>query len=265
MQLFPQNDILRKHISHYWVVKDTKLVFPKDQLLYAYPGITPELILVLDGSFTYKYLGEEHMVNKSMLFGFIHKDLIFNHNNLKSFILIQFQSRALSSIMPFVSNNPENLIKNPICEGNVVFGKEINLLLDKLKHMDSDRITECLDYFFLSHYKEDNNDIVSELFEAIKKQKPLKEVIEKNAYSYSTLERQIKKSTGLSPKKFQSLMRYKLAVQEIYDTRNEDWMHYVEKYNYFDQSHFIKEIKRYTSFTPKQLLDQPALPDFRRI
>ena len=39
----------------------------------------------------------------------------------------------------------------------------------------------------------------------------------------------------------------------------------VDKYNYFDQSHFIKEIKRYTSFTPKQLLDQPALPDFRRI
>ena len=56
-------------------------------------------------------------------------------------------------------------------------------------------------------------------------------IIKATNYSYSTLERYFKRDTGLTPKKFQSLQRYKKAIRELYVTRNSDWQHYVVKYD----------------------------------
>jgi len=40
-------------------------------------------------------------------------------------------------------------------------------------------------------------------------------------------------------------------------------MDYVVKYGYFDQWHFIKEIKRYSGFIPSQVLEEKNLLNYR--
>jgi len=65
------------------------------------------------------------------------------------------------------------------------------------------------------------------------------------------LQRITLKYAGLTPKQVQSMLRCRLAVRHIQQTGMvSDFFHY----GYYDQNHFIKEIKRWSGHTPKQLL-----------
>ena len=54
------SNILHKHIDYYWIVRDSYDLFSNQSCLNAYPGITPDLILVLDGHFNFNYLGQNY-------------------------------------------------------------------------------------------------------------------------------------------------------------------------------------------------------------
>lgn len=263
MKYFPQDIALRKHIDHYWIVRDAEELFKNTPPIYGYPGITPELFITLEGSFSYFYNGEKHKVDNNKLFSFIHSEVILDTRLLKSFVIVQFKPRALSSIMPFVKQNSKDLMSWPICDGKDIYGDGFDRMLDYIRTLESAEIINALDQFFHSNFKSSREGFISEMTSELSTNASLKEIMALTKYSYSTLDRYFKKDTGLSPKQFQSLRRYKAAVQEIYGTRNPDWMHYVNKYDYFDQSHFIKDIKRYTTFTPAQLLATPGLISFR--
>ncbi len=263
MKYFPQDTALLKHIDHYWIMQNASEVFGGLTNLYGYPGITPELLLIQDGHFSYHYEGRKETVFDNKLFSFIHEGVILDLSQLKAFVMVQFKPRALASLLPFVKKKSGELMSWPVCEGVEVFGKKLLSINAHLKNVSTNEMVATLDDFFMTKFEGSREGFISEMAQELKGKTSLKEIMKITKYSYSTLERYFKKDTGLSPKKFQSLQRYKLAVEEIYDTRNEDWIHYVNKYNYFDQSHFIKEIKRFTTFTPAQLLATPGLRSFR--
>ena len=104
---------------------------------------------------------------------------------------------------------------------------------------------------------------ILEMMHDISYEEGIKNLLSKTNYSLSTLERYVKKETGMTPKSFLSLKKYKAALEEIHNDECYDWQYYVNKYNYTDQSHFIKTIKRYTGFTPTQLIKVPNLISFR--
>jgi AraC-like DNA-binding protein len=66
---------------------------------------------------------------------------------------------------------------------------------------------------------------------------------------YKKLERQFLQYAGYTPKEFLSVRRFYRAVEMIYKTSNNltDICH---KLGYYDQSHFIKNFKNYTSLSP---------------
>ena len=198
-----------------------------------------------------------------MLYSFIHKEVQLDFSNLSSFIIVQFKSRAVSSLLPFLKYKAEEIMSNPICKAQDIFGLPIERLATHLKLSPIERKVAALDEFFLSYYCNRREGFISDLVNQFKKPLSLNKILELTNYSYSTLERHFKRDTGLTPKQYQCLRRYKAAVEEIYDTQNTDWIYYVEKFGYFDQSHFIKEIKRYTTFTPAQLLSTPGLRTYR--
>ena len=231
--------------------------------VYAYPGIRPEMILVIDGVLHYSYLGKTHSTNKSLLASHIDQEFLFNTSYIQAFVIIQFKPRAIASLQPFVKIAAKDLMKNSICDSDLVFGDEINVLTTHLKNKGSEEIVDLLDEWFYTRLDDNRIGFITDVFEDADQHKTIQSMLKRTNYSYSTLERYFKKETGMTPKKYQTLRRYKQAVEEIYDSQNNDWIYYVEKYGYYDQSHFIKEIKRYTNFTPQQLLQTPGLRTYR--
>lgn len=76
-----------------------------------------------------------------------------------------------------------------------------------------------------------------------------------SAYCQSkiSMERHFKEIVGLLPKQFLTITRFNHAYFKIVQSSEKEWFDVVSEFNYFDQSHFIKEFKRYSGFTPSQL------------
>ncbi|MEM7298804.1 MAG: AraC family transcriptional regulator [Bacteroidota bacterium] len=263
MKVAPVRDNLKKYIDHYWIVKDAAPLFGNSPLIRAYPGVTPEIIMVLDGHYTLHYLGRTKKLANTVAYTFIHEGVQIDFSQLNSFVLIQFKKRALSSFLPFVNYSAGEIMKNSTCGIEELFDAPIRPLVDHLKVADIPDTVDALDSWFSAHLREGYHGFLGEMAEELKEDCSPKNILSVTNYSYSTLERYFKKETGLTPKGFQTLVRFKLATEELYNTHNQDWIHYVNKYKYFDQSHFIKEIKRFTGFTPSQLLDIPGLISYR--
>jgi AraC-like DNA-binding protein len=259
----PKIPELQRHIDHYWIVKDIAQLSYGNSHMYAYPGITPDMLIVLGGHYTIDYMGKRYRSDKSQLFSFIHKEVVMDLTHLSSCIIIKFKSRGLSSLKPFLDVSSDDLMKDSIAFTDDIFGTKMENFRAYLKTIPIAEIADQLDQWFITHYKKEREGFMIEMAQEISPTCDLKTIMEVTKYSYSTIERHFKRDAGLTPKRYQSLQRYKQAVRELYITQNADWQHYVHAYGYYDQSHFIKEIKRYTSFTPAQLLQTPAFIQVR--
>ena len=263
LKFVPQHPDIQRHVDHFWIVENAQFVFVQSPPLHEFPGLSPEFILVLDGSYTISYQGKRERVFTNKLYSFIDRDVLLDLSMLRSFAIIRFQPRNLSSLLPFIRQRADEVMRNPVFPAEAVFTKRINLLTNHLRGASATTIAAELEGFLLDHFLAEREGFLSELSLELPAGGSPKEIMAQTNYSYSTLERNFKRDTGLTPKKFQTLRRFRRAVNELYDTGNTDWLHYVEKYGYYDQSHFIKEVKRYSNLTPSQILTYPGLRPYR--
>jgi len=263
MRLYPQSKELSEHLNHYWVVNDSSNLFLSTSKVYGYPGIRPELIIIIDGHLNYTYLGKQYVTKKSILASHLNGSFLFDSSHLHKFIIVQFKPRSLSSLLPFTKFSSKQLMHNSICNLEDVFGKEVIALETELREKEIDQYIDILDTFFLKKLSNNFSGFLMEMLFELSINQGIPEILQKTGYSISTLERHVKKETALTPKAFLSLRKYKAAVEEIHNNKHQDWQYYVEKYNYADQSHFIKTIKKYTGFTPTQLVNTQNLISFR--
>jgi AraC-like DNA-binding protein len=63
-------------------------------------------------------------------------------------------------------------------------------------------------------------------------------------------ERRFAASVGVSPKRFATLSRFERALSQVHSTRS--WTMAALSAGYCDQSHFIREFRRYTGTTPRK-------------
>lgn len=263
MKFLPLHPDIKRHVDHFWVVENSHTLFGESPPLHEFPGLSPELIFVLDGYYTISYQGKKERVTENKLYSFIHQEVIIDVSTLTSFAIIRFKPRNLSSLLPFINERAEDVMRNPVFRAEVVFTDRINQLTHHLRGQPASTIALELEGFLLDHFIAEREGFLSELSGTLPAGGSPKEIMARTNYSYSTLERHFKRDTGLTPKKFQVLRRFRLAVNELYDTGNTDWLYYVEKYGYFDQSHFIKEVKRYSGRTPGEILRYPGLHFYR--
>ncbi len=263
MQFYPNSESLQKHIDYYWIVEQTRQVFGELTNFYAFPGVTPDLIIVLDGYYTITDRGKQKCYTESMLFAFLPHKVAVDFSTLKSFILVKFKSRALSSLKPFITLPPAELIQQPVLDAATIFGTNMPDFIKYLKLLKPEQIADALDGWFAKFYLREREGFIVDIAEEVSDDFDINTIRKHTSFSYSTLERYFKSETGLTPKKYQSLRRYKSVVEELCRTKNEDWFYYVTKYGYYDQSHFIREITKYTGFTPKMLIQEPIFALYR--
>ena len=75
-----------------------------------------------------------------------------------------------------------------------------------------------------------------------------------------TLERKFSKYLGKTTKQIIKLIRFQAILQDLSINKNLSLTEYTYRNGYFDQSHFIKDFKTYSGYTPKDFLVK--YPDF---
>jgi AraC-like DNA-binding protein len=63
------------------------------------------------------------------------------------------------------------------------------------------------------------------------------------------------RAIGVSPHQYIRIARFQEAVRLIKASQFETWSELAYDLNYADQSHFIKDVKEFSGFTPTTLLD----------
>ncbi|WP_020529830.1 helix-turn-helix transcriptional regulator [Flexithrix dorotheae] len=253
---------ISKYIEYIWIGENLPIQKPHSSNLTSYPGITPELLVPLDGNIEYQYKNEIIRSSKSVLFSFLHDKIHNDFSLLPRFAIISFKSNAIAGLLPFLSVKPADLIKNPIIEADLIFGDEINRLQKFLSILPSDEIPDEILGFLNQSFSPDYG-FIAEQMDEWGDDFSLGNIRKHTKYSYSTIERRFKAETGINPKQYFILRRFKNAVASLVASNNTNWMDYVVKYGYFDQSHFIKEVKRYSGLTPSQVLVEKNLLTYR--
>ncbi len=84
----------------------------------------------------------------------------------------------------------------------------------------------------------------------------LKEVLETYNGTQKHLISQFRKFVGLTPKQYQRIMRFNDVFAQMQNDQFLSWSDIANLCGYSDQSHFIREFKNFSGFSPKKFLQQ---------
>lgn len=79
------------------------------------------------------------------------------------------------------------------------------------------------------------------------------ESIANNSLSERSLQRLFREETGLSPYETFDVLRFQKVYQELISSPNVNHLDLVEKYGFFDQSHYNRKVKKMAGLTPQAI------------
>jgi AraC-like DNA-binding protein len=253
---------LADHIDSYWL-------FERDAHgdglppVYEFPSLAPELMLCLRGQLRFVYGRTAYCLHRSTMFGHLHARMVVHLGDVDAMIVVRFASRGVSSVLPFIGADALLLTRHPFLPAPVLFGEGLHRLEESLAGRAAADVAARLDTWFLGRLNRSRCGMVTELGPSLDAFASVESLVEHVGASHSTVARHFKRETGLTPKRFLMRNRLRRVLAEVFETRSTDWMDFVYRYGYHDQSHFIKEVRRFTGFTPEQLLRLPVLADHR--
>ncbi len=179
-----------------------------------------------------------------------------------------FGVHFLPGEVPQLLNDQSISIQKLLNHRLIIYGKEIkekiNAMEEMILHTDIFKLQVALfKTYYESIYKmEKKEDKKSKCVQSI-----LQKIIQSNgairsnelsnqlAYSEQYLNRIFKKQTGLTPKNYSNLVRFQKALAMLMDDPQMiDLSEISIKSGYYDQSHMIKDFKKYTNQTPQAFL-----------
>lgn len=86
-----------------------------------------------------------------------------------------------------------------------------------------------------------------------------------SGYSRKYLTRVFKESTGYSISGYRRLVRFEHILDSLKPSSDEDWHDLIYGAEYFDQSHFIRDIKEISGLTPTLLLEKVKHRKYRTL
>ena len=240
---------LKKYIRYFWSCDladdhDEKVIYFDN-----YADKHPRLVFQVDGLSPLKFNGI-NIVPPAYLCGIETVPSTMSVQSNFSHFGISFTSFALADIF----NVESELLVNQIIDLNDLgYNKLIVKLANAYSHYNRIEIM-CK---FIDDQIHDKNYVHQNVIQIVLSnelmtQGDLYQLQKKYKTSERTMERLFKKSVGISPKTFQQLVRlehsFELLKNPIYH-KTADVGHLL---NYTDQSHFIKDFKKFTHITPLQ-------------
>lgn len=166
-------------------------------------------------------------------------------------VLVYFREAAASA---FFSQPLHELFGESLSLDNFMLHSELLLLEEQLYEAktDSKRI-RTIENFLLKRLRDTPSDsMVKSALALIHKSKGnirIKDLAVQLHTSASPLEKRFRQAVGTSPKKFDSIIRFRHILQQFSADRSFTQLGY--EAGYYDQAHFIKEFKLFTGQTPE--------------
>ena len=262
-KLYPQQDVLKKYIDYYWVIDKDAAVLNERQLIFDFPALAPDLVLGVEGFFVLWYKHVRHVVRSNLLSAFVDHHVRIDVSHVRRALVVRFQPLGLASLIPFTTCDASYLRTHAILNAQTVLDNSLFQLEKELKYNNPDALVDQLDEWFKKRLQTKRTSFLMGIQQYLTPISSVHELKKLTGLSYSTLERRFKNEAGISPKQFLLLNRFKQAIAAIDPSSEKDWFDLVVDYGYHDQNHFIKEIKRFSGFTPNQLLQISSLNTYR--
>ncbi len=143
-----------------------------------------------------------------------------------------------------------------------IFNKEIAEIEDQLFEVRTmtERI-RIIEQFLLSRFnpvRENDFLLVRQGVELIRQNNAKLSTSDLSAFLWTTpksLERKFASLLGKTPKQYMRLWRFQEIAATLSKDRNVDLLDCMFRYGYFDQSHFIKDFKSFSGYTPLEFME----------
>lgn len=181
--------------------------------------------------------------------------IISSEETFTSTIGISLSTTGISQLLPFSMGE----FKNAVYSFEEIFGNYGKQMQEQLANTAS--ISQKIDLiqtmiFNLARRTNRNNQIVAYCVQEIKKTSGLvkiKHLENKTGYTKRHLDLLFNEHIGLSPKLLSSIVRFNVFYQNWAKGKQLDFYKDLLYDFYYDQSHFIKEFKRFSGYSPTQL------------
>ncbi len=176
------------------------------------------------------------------------------HENSEMFVMQFLPGGASRLIKGDLSRFANQVVAAEQLLGESVFQLHQSLLIAETKEQKY----EAAERFLIANVRPpDSIDVVvSNLVSAIQENSTtrLKDLIAASGYSQKQLIHHFKQRVGLVPKAFQRIVRFNEILPKIMEKQSVSWPKISIECDYFDQSHFIKEFKKFSGYSPKEFL-----------
>lgn len=172
-------------------------------------------------------------------------------------VFVAFQPAGACHFFRF----PLSDIENQSLDMKDIFNKEIREVEEKLYYQNSfDERATVIDNFLLkrmSGVKQHDYLLLQESLRIIKQNLGQTDTNALSAALFTTpktLERKFATMVGKTPKQFIKLIRFQSTIEDMTLRKGSNLTDYAYRNGYSDQSHFIRDFKAFSGFTPKEFM-----------
>lgn len=248
--------LLSGFVECYWTALADKPPFREQESLI--PDGTIELMFNFGDNYSQIKNGQKKIVKGSHIIGIRKHTLKISQTDKQNFFSVRFK---LGGIYPLI-NIPIYDIANEFLELDLLRNNNFNELEEKLYEAGtaSKRIeimeTYLLRKIYNKSYEAYNFVDACKKFLLRNPSLDIKTLADKFGTNYKNLERKFQKVIGLTPSELLKIRRFNNAVFSMYSCKYNSLTDIAYKCGYFDQSHFIREFKQLTAFSPKEFLKE---------
>ena len=196
--------------------------------------------------------GENHIpLASSGLTGLMDQYRVFSHTEEIGSVLVFFKEGAAGS---FFRQPIHELFMESISLDHFMLRSELLILEERLQasKTDAEKIS-IVENFLISIMRETTTDqlVVSAIAMIYKSRGNIRihDLLSELHVSQSVLEKRFRQVVGTSPKKFASIVRFKHTINTY--NKNKSLTDLGYEAGFYDQAHFIKEIRKFTGDGPE--------------
>ncbi|MDO4684877.1 MAG: helix-turn-helix domain-containing protein [Candidatus Saccharibacteria bacterium] len=260
-ETFQPSPDLQPFVKLYWLLEVPAEPNPAPQRIV--PDGCIELIFNLGDDIEHITDSETITQPRTMLLGHITKSFFIRPTGRVDSFAVRFYPHGFYFLSPTVPLRTLTDTETPLA--NIINPTKAARLEADIAHASSTPGRIAIIESFLRSELRDNTShdtlvalAVDTIF-ATKGRGSIGETITQDQSRRRQLERRFRTTIGMSPKQLSRVARLQAVLRDLLDNPHQPLAQVAQRYNYYDQAHFIKDFKDFTGVTPQELYRNTSL------